>query len=126
MRFKDIKIGQIAELIHQITKDDVLRFTNLTGDVNSVHADPDGIVHGMLIASFISTLIGTQLPGDGAVWMSCNITFVNSVYRDDVIMVSGVVKDIDVTDKRIKLYVDVMNQRGEECLLSTCWIKVPK
>jgi 3-oxoacyl-[acyl-carrier protein] reductase len=126
MRFRDIKIGQTAELTHQILDRDVVNFRLMSGDNNSIHFGEDGIVHGMLVASFISTLIGTQLPGDGAVWMSCNLTFVRSIYRGDVIKVSGVVKHKDVVDKRIKMFIDVTNQRGEECLLSTCWIKVPK
>ena len=82
MKFDDITIGLTAELSHQLTMDDVSRFVDLTGDDNRLHTDSDfaaktplkkPVVHGMLGASFISTIIGTQLPGDGAFWFSQNL-----------------------------------------------------
>ena len=61
---------------------DINKFINLTGDKNKIHYDKKyanktylkkPVAHGMLGASFISTLIGTKLPGDGAIWFSQNL-----------------------------------------------------
>jgi len=69
-KFKKIKIGDKAYIYHQITQDDIKKFVDLTGDDNKLHADNDfakntefrkPVAHGMLGASFISTLKGIRL-----------------------------------------------------------------
>ena len=78
-KFADIKVGDMAELNHIITQNDIDKFVELTGDDNKLHIDKEyasktifkkPVAHGMLSASFISTIIGTKLPGDGALWFS--------------------------------------------------------
>jgi len=78
-KFETIKVGDKAELTHTITLSDIEKFVDLTGDDNKLHVDEDyarkttfkkPVAHGMLGASFISTVIGTKLPGDGALWCS--------------------------------------------------------
>ena len=75
--FSSIEVGDYSEIIHEITQDDIDKFVDLTGDDNKLHVDSEfakktafkkPVVHGMLGASFISTIIGTKLPGDGALW----------------------------------------------------------
>ena len=83
-----------------ITGDDVRRFVDMTGDDNPLHVDPayaettsfkDVVVHGMLGASFLSTVIGTQLPGTGALWISQNMEFLLPVRLGDELTVSATV-----------------------------------
>ena len=80
--YREIKIGDKAEIKHTITQIDIDKFVDLTGDDNKLHVDEEyvsttsfkkPVVHGMLGASFISTLIGTKLPGDGALWYAQNL-----------------------------------------------------
>ena len=70
MKYTEIKIGTSAEVTHKITESDIDKFVELTGDDNKLHINKEfasrtefkkPVVHGMLGASFISTLIGTQL-----------------------------------------------------------------
>jgi 3-oxoacyl-[acyl-carrier protein] reductase len=70
--FDAVKEGDQQSLVKQITEADIRRFVELTGDDNPLHVDADYaaetsfkeiVVHGMLGASFISTVIGTKLPG---------------------------------------------------------------
>jgi 3-oxoacyl-[acyl-carrier protein] reductase len=91
--FDKIHIGDSREMIKKITEADIERFVHLTGDVNPLHIDPefaaqtsfkDIVVHGMLGASFISTIIGTQLPGAGALWVSQNFDFLLPVRLEDL------------------------------------------
>ena len=74
-KFEDIAVGDSHDLIKTITEADVRKFVDMTGDDNPLHVDrhyaeqtpfKDVVVHGMLGASFISTVIGTKLPGKGA------------------------------------------------------------
>ena len=82
--FDAIQIGREASLRHTITEKDVQTFTELTGDTNPLHMDAGfasetqfkkRVVHGMLTASFISTVIGMQLPGPGALYLSQELNF---------------------------------------------------
>ena len=72
-KFDSILVGDKAELIHVITQSNINQFVKLTGDDNKLHVDEEyasttsykkPVVHGMLSASFISTIIGTKLPGE--------------------------------------------------------------
>ena len=69
-RYEEIKIGDKAEIKHFITENDINKFVSLTGDDNKLHINKDyaaktsfkkPVVHGMLSASFISTIIGTKI-----------------------------------------------------------------
>jgi len=95
-KFNQISVGDNAQLVHKITLNDVEKFINLTGDDNKLHFDNDfarktefkkPVVHGMLGASFISTLIGTKLPGDGALWYSQTLEFLRPVRINDTVTV---------------------------------------
>ncbi|HMG15966.1 MAG TPA: MaoC family dehydratase, partial [Saprospiraceae bacterium] len=83
-KYSEINVGDKETLIHTITQNDIEKFVDLTGDDNKLHIDENyasktqfkkPVVHGMLGASFISTIIGTKLPGDGALWFSQSLEF---------------------------------------------------
>jgi 3-oxoacyl-[acyl-carrier protein] reductase len=122
-KYDSIKIGDSAEIVHKITSDDVSKFVELTGDDNKLHINEDyasqtsfkkPVVHGMLGASFISTIIGTKLPGDGALWFSQSIEFILPVRVGDVITIKAeVIKKID-RSKTIELSTDIFNQHYQK------------
>jgi 3-oxoacyl-[acyl-carrier protein] reductase len=99
--FEEIQIGDAASLVKQITAADVRRFVELTGDDNPLHVDrayaeatafKDIVVHGMLGASFLSTVVGTRLPGEGALWISQTFEFLHPVRLDDTLTVTCTVR----------------------------------
>ena len=99
--------------------DDVRRFAELTGDDNPLHVDPafaestpykDIVVHGMLGASLLSTLIGTELPGKGAVWVSQTFEFLHPVRIDDTLTVIGTVTKKHERDRLLELDARIVNQ----------------
>ena len=72
LRYDEIQVGDQASLTKTITDEDVINFAKLTGDVNPIHIldsfakttmFKERIAHGMLVSSFISTILGTKLPG---------------------------------------------------------------
>ena len=99
--FKDfdaIEVGETQTLTKTITEVDVRKFVEVTGDDNPLHVDrsyaettsfKDIVVHGMLGASFISTVIGTKLPGAGALWVSQNLEFLLPVRLGDELSISA-------------------------------------
>ena len=133
MKFDDITIGLTAELSHQLTMDDVSRFIDLTGDDNRIHTDSDfaaktplkkPVVHGMLGASFISTIIGTQLPGDGAFWFSQNLEFLLPVRVGDILTISAEVINKDERTHIIELRTDISNQNNQKVTRGTAKVKI--
>ena len=90
--FSEIQVGDSESISKTITESDVRRFVEMTGDDNPLHVDSayaestafkDIVVHGMLGASYISTVIGTRLPGTGALWVSQNFDFLLPVRLGD-------------------------------------------
>jgi 3-oxoacyl-[acyl-carrier protein] reductase len=132
-KYDSIKVGQKAELTHTITKSDISQFVQLTGDDNRLHLDEEfssktemrkPVAHGMISASFISTIIGTKIPGDGALWYSQSIEFLAPVRVGDTIHVMSVVTNkIDRTNS-IELQTEIFNQDKVKVLTGLSKVKV--
>lgn len=118
-KYEDILVGEKESLTHVITSGDIEKFVELTGDDNKLHVDKafastttfkKPVVHGMLGASFISTLIGTRLPGDGALWFSQTLEFLLPVRTGDELTVSAEVIKKNDKDRIIELKINIANQ----------------
>ncbi|MGE3301873.1 MAG: MaoC family dehydratase [Hyphomonadaceae bacterium] len=90
--FEDLAPGMSAEAIHEVSEEDVRAFAAVSGDDNPIHLDEGyaektpfktRIAHGILTASYISALIGTRLPGPGAVYVSQTLYFKRPVKLGD-------------------------------------------
>lgn len=122
MNYDDIQIGTNESLTHKITQNDIEKFVDLTGDDNRLHVDKDyaaktsfkkPVVHGMIGASFISTIIGTKLPGDGALWFSQTLEFLVPVrVGDNITVYAEVIKKND-REKIIELNIKIYNQNRQ-------------
>ena len=132
-KFDQIEIGQSTEIIHTITKDDILKFTELTGDDNRLHTDADfaaktsfkkPVVHGMLGASFISTIIGTKLPGDGALWFSQSLEFLLPIRVGDTLRIYAEVIKKEERSRVIELKTDITNQHRQKVTQGFAKVKV--
>jgi len=89
-----VKVGDKASLTKTYSASDVTTFAAISGDTNPVHLDEayaqktrfgHRIVHGMLTASLISAVLGTQLPGPGSIYLSQTLQFRAPVYLDDTV-----------------------------------------
>ena len=101
-------VGAIAEFEHVLTAEDIRRFVDMTGDDNPLHVDRayaertsfKGIVaHGMLTASFLSTIVGKHLPGRGALWMSQSVEFLLPVRVGDRLRIRAEVTAVQVSQR---------------------------
>ncbi|AMA73789.1 MULTISPECIES: MaoC family dehydratase [Aneurinibacillus] len=119
--YEDINIGDKAEISKTITNEDIVAFAELTGDVNPIHLDEEfakktffkeRIAHGMLTASFISTILGTQLPGTNTIYLSQNVKFKAPVKIGDTVRVIAEVVEKRDDKKIIKLHTTLVNQNG--------------
>jgi 3-hydroxybutyryl-CoA dehydratase len=110
--FEDLSPGMSAIFSKTITEADLLMFAGVSGDTNPLHLDEEfasrtmfesRIAHGMLTASLVSTVLGTKLPGPGAVYVSQSVRFLAPVRVGDTVVARAVVREIVPEKRRVKL-----------------------
>ena len=110
--FEDLSIGLTESYDKEVKSSDVVGFAEITGDRNPIHLSehfaaktPFGgrIAHGLYTASLISAVIGTRLPGPGAIYMSQTLNFRAPVKIGDVVSASVEVVELVEKGHRVKL-----------------------
>lgn len=132
-KYESINIGDKAQLSHVISNSDIETFVDLTGDDNKIHINNEfaqktsfkkPVAHGMLSASFISTIIGTKLPGDGALWFSQKLDFLLPVrVGDKITVIAEVVKKINRLNI-VELSTDIYNQNKQKVVEGFASVKI--
>jgi 3-hydroxybutyryl-CoA dehydratase len=114
-------VGEEAILTKLVSDDDIKTFARISGDDNPVHMNDDyargtmfggRIAHGMLVAGLISAVLGTKLPGPGAIYMSQQLRFLAPVRPGDQVTARAKVTDWNAEKGRVTLLTDVTNQEG--------------
>jgi 3-hydroxybutyryl-CoA dehydratase len=107
---EDIEAGMSASYTRRVMEADIQKFGEITGDMNPVHFDEDyakttvfrgRIAHGLLSAGYISTVLGTKLPGAGAIFMSANIRFKAPVRIGDEVTATCTVREVIAAKRRV-------------------------
>lgn len=118
----NLKVGDTASLSREITEGDIRAFAELSGDFNPVHLDDEfaratrfgrRIAHGMLGASLISTVLGTKLPGRGAIYLSQTLQFLAPIFPGETVTAKVTVTKIKEGKPILTLETVCENQRGE-------------
>lgn len=131
--FEDLTIGLSERLSKTVAASDVVGFAEITGDRNPIHLSehfaartPFGtrIAHGLYTAGLISAVLGTRLPGPGAVYISQTLNFRAPVRIGDTIDVDVVVAEL-VPDKRRARLACTCSVDGEVVLDGEAIVKVP-
>ena len=120
--FDEIEIGLTKQFQITITESMVDNFAKLTGDFSPIHMDEDyastttfqkRVVHGMLLASFLSKIDGMYLPGKHALYFSQSLDFRHPCFLGDTITISSVVIDKSSATKILKIESKITNQDGK-------------
>ncbi|MDQ2908172.1 MAG: MaoC family dehydratase [Candidatus Eremiobacteraeota bacterium] len=115
------ELGRWESVTRTVTARDVERFAAATGDTNPVHLDEAfagttrfkrRIAHGMLVGSYISSLIGTDFPGPGTIYLSQTLKFTAPVYLGDTLTVRATVAGYRPDKQILTLETVVTNQNG--------------
>lgn len=121
----EIKVGDSSEFSKTIGESDVYLFAGITGDLNPFHVNEayskntffkGRIAHGMLLAGFISTVVGCQLPGPGAIYVKQDLKFLAPARMGDTITAKATVTKVDEENNRVVLQTTCTNQDGEVVL----------
>ena len=118
----NLTIGQTASLTKAFTEQDVNLFAELSLVMNELHINDDyakesifkqRIVHGFLSGSLISAVIGTLLPGKGAIYLHQDMDFKKPVYIDEEITAIVVVEKLKEEKHICYLQTQCVNREGE-------------
>jgi 3-hydroxybutyryl-CoA dehydratase len=132
--FEDMKIGQTAAYARTVTEADIVLFAGISGDTNPVHINEEfasntmfsgRIAHGMLTASLISTVIGTRLPGPGAIYISQSLRFKAPVRIGDTVTARATVTDL-LAEKRRATIATVCTVKNKVVLEGEAVVMVPQ
>ena len=132
--FEDLSIGLTAVYGRTVTEADIVLFSGISGDTNPVHLDQEfasgtmfsgRIAHGMLTAAFISTVIGTRLPGPGAIYVGQTLRFKAPVRVGDTISARATVTAL-APEKRRATLATVVTVGGKVVLEGEAEVLVPR
>ncbi len=132
---EDYAIGEKAQLSRTISEEDIRRMAEITGDFNPVHVDEafasrtrfkGRIAHGIFSAGLISAVLGTKLPGPGAIYLKQTLEFLQPVRAGETLTA-----EVEVTawraDKRIiALKTRCFNGAGKDVVQGEAVLLVEK
>jgi 3-hydroxybutyryl-CoA dehydratase len=131
--FEDLSVGMAETLSKTIASSDVVGFAQLTGDRNPIHLSEHfaartsfggRVAHGLYTASLISAVLGTRLPGPGAIYISQTLNFRAPVRIGDQVDVTVTVAELVPDRQRARLAC--ICKVGDEIVLDgEALVKVP-
>jgi phosphate acetyltransferase len=132
--FDELKPGDTASLVRTLTHKDIELFAIMSGDVNPAHVDEafaksdmfhKVVAHGMWGGALISTVLGTQLPGPGTIYVDQSLHFRRPVGLGDTVTVTVTVKEKRADKHRVLFDCRATNQDGEEVITGTAEVIAP-
>ncbi|MDA9841135.1 MaoC family dehydratase [Candidatus Marinimicrobia bacterium] len=133
MKISNFNIGDKAQVRQKITKQIIKDFSVISKDTNPIHLDngyakktifKKNIAHGLLVASYISSALGTKIPGPGAIYLSQNLLFIRPVFIDDEITAEVEIISIRKSKNIITLRTTCFNQKQEEVISGEAVLKI--
>lgn len=117
----EIAVGETAEITRTVTESDVVVYAGVTGDTNPLHLNETyaqgtifktRIAHGMLLAGYISAMLGNIFPGPGTIYLKQELQFLAPVPIGDTVTIRVEVTALDVQKNRLTLRTTCINQNG--------------
>ena len=108
----ELKPGMSESFTKTVSESDIQKFGEVSGDMNPVHFDEEWasktifkgrIAHGVLSASYISTVLGMQIPGPGTIFMSLTCRFKAPVRIGDTVVTTCTVREVVAEKRRVTL-----------------------
>jgi len=132
----ELRIGDSAEFSKTISESDIYLYAGITGDFNPAHINETyaagtvfetRIAHGMLLAGIICSVVGTQLPGPGTIYVRQELDFLAPVRIGDTVTARVEVKGIAIEKNRVALKTTCIKQDGTLTLAGEAIVSpVPK
>ncbi|MBN1333270.1 MAG: MaoC family dehydratase [Synergistales bacterium] len=131
---EDLEIGDKASFSKTLSETDVYLFAGITGDFNPAHVNEieargsifEGrVAHGMLVAGFLSTVVGMQLPGPGSILVRQELKFLSPVRIGDTVTAEVEVLEIHLRRNMVILGAIIKNQDCRKVIQGKAVVKPP-
>ena len=131
--FEDLRVGMEASYVREVREEDIIRFAEVSGDSNPIHLDEvyaattmfgGRIAHGVLTASYISTIFGTILPGPGAIYVSQSLNFRRPVRIGDEVVAKARIVEL-LPEKRRVIFTCDCSVGGKTVLEGEALLMIP-
>jgi len=135
LSFEEIQPGQKVTVVKEITAEAVDKFAEVSGDDNPLHMDSAfaattpfrrRVVHGVLLASYVSTLVGTRLPGPGSLWNQQSFRWKLPVFIGDRIEITLTVTHKSEGTRTVSVEVQAVNQDGKVVMDGEGAVTIPE
>lgn len=132
--FDEIEVGDQASLVRTLSRGDIELFAAMSGDVNPAHMDPAYastdmfhrvVAHGMWGGALISTVLGTELPGPGTIYLAQDLHFQAPIGVGDTVTITVTARKKIAALQQIIFDCRGRNQQGEDVILGTAAVKAP-
>lgn len=132
--YDEIAVGDKATLTRTLRQEDIQMFAIMSGDINPAHVDPayahssmfrEVIAHGMWGGALISTVLGTQFPGPGTIYVDQSLHFSRPVRLGDTLTVTVTCARKFDHNRHIILDCLCVNQDGQKVIVGTAEILAP-
>lgn len=129
-----LKIGDSASITRSFSEQDVIDYAELSGDKNPAHLDAEyaaqtqfkhRVVHGMLVGSLFSALLGAHLPGDGTIYLGQNLQFKAPVFLDMEVIARVEIIKIHETKPIVTLKTTCVDSEGKVMVIGEAVAFVP-
>ncbi|MCF6217040.1 MAG: MaoC family dehydratase [Emcibacter sp.] len=131
--FEELSVGQLYTTVNIVSEEDIVKFSEVTGDVNPIHLDEDyakssifgeRIAHGMISAGYISAIFGTKFPGPGSIYLSQSLKFKAPVKVGATVETTVTIIDLNEKRKFVTLNCEC-KVGGVSVLTGEALLKVP-
>ncbi len=132
--FAGIRVGDGASLVRQVTQRDIQLFAAVSGDVSPAHVDAlyartshfhEIIAHGMLGGALISTVLGTQFPGPGTIYLGQTLKFLKPIHIGDTLTVTVTVTALEAATRQVWLATRCTDQDGDAVIDGEAHVVAP-
>lgn len=133
MNIQDLYIGQSYTLEKTFQENDVIEFSNLSMDDNPIHIDEEyasttifrkRIVHGFLVSSLFSAIIGTKMPGNGSIYLNQTMNFRKPVFLEQKVIAKVSILSINIEKQVIELETNCYDIDGNILISGSALVKL--
>lgn len=128
-----LELNDTGSYTRTIAERDINAFADASGDYSPLHMDEafartttfgQRVAHGLLTAGIISTVLGSEIPGLGTIFLELHIRFMKPVYINDTVTATATVTEI-INPQRVRMLVACVNQHGDDVALGNAIVIPP-
>src|SRR5262245_52890146 len=133
LTFAEVSIGESYHIERTFTDDDVQKFASISGDFSPLHVNSEYaastefggcVVHGILLASLFSQLIGMRIPGKHALYLGQDLAFRKPVLVGDTVRASVKVMGKNEATRTIMLMTEIRNSEDKVVVSGSAKVKI--